>query len=176
MESRTSPAGRPGARRATFGPVAGAAVMATGIVSTGCHLVGAEVVSLVLLGVGGAGWALLVGIFLQHFLGAREQWRRESRTAASLTGVAATSVLGTRVVLLGWAAAGWVLLAVAAAGWVVLLPQVVRSLGRRVPGSAYLTCVATQSLGVLGATLAPATGVAWPLPVAVVLLVAGFGL
>lgn len=176
MESLTSPAGRPGARRATFGPVAGAAVMATGIVSTGCHLVGAEVVSLVLLGVGGAGWALLVGIFLQHFLGAREQWRRESRTAASLTGVAATSVLGTRVVLLGWAAAGWVLLAVAAAGWVVLLPQVVRSLGRRVPGSAYLTCVATQSLGVLGATLAPATGVAWPLPVAVVLLVAGFGL
>ncbi|WP_455567697.1 tellurite resistance/C4-dicarboxylate transporter family protein [Streptomyces diastaticus] len=176
MESLTSPAGRPGARRATFGPVAGAAVMATGIVSTGCHLVGAEVVSLVLLGVGGAGWALLVGIFLQHFLGAREQWRRESRTAASLTGVAATSVLGTRVVLLGWAAAGWVLLAVAAAGWVVLLPQVVRRLGRRVPGSAYLTCVATQSLGVLGATLAPATGVAWPLPVAVVLLVAGFGL
>ncbi|MFE0225413.1 hypothetical protein ACFW0U_32115, partial [Streptomyces albidoflavus] len=69
-----------------------------------------------------------------------------------------------------------VLLGVAAVSWVGLLPQVVRRLGRRVPGSAYLTCVATQSLGVLGATLAAATGVTWPLPVAVVLLVLGFGL
>ncbi|MBK3384949.1 hypothetical protein [Streptomyces sp. DEF147AK] len=95
--------------------MAGAAVMATGIVSVGCHLVGAEVLSRVLLGV-------------------------------------------------------------AAVSWVGLLPQVVRRLGRRVPGSAYLTCVATQSPGVLGATLAAATGVTWPLPVAVVLLVVGFGL
>ncbi|PAX84385.1 hypothetical protein CLM81_17010, partial [Streptomyces albidoflavus] len=91
--------------------MAGAAVTATGIVSVGCHLVGAEVLSRVLLGV-------------------------------------------------------------AAVSWVGLLPQVVR----RVPGSAYLTCGAGQSLGVLGATPAAATGVTWPLPVAVVLLAVGFGL
>ncbi|MFF8454403.1 tellurite resistance/C4-dicarboxylate transporter family protein [Streptomyces albidoflavus] len=156
--------------------MAGAAVMATGIVSVGCHLVGAEVVSRVLLGVAAVGWVVLVGVFLGHFFGEREQWWAESRTAASLTGVAGTAVVGTRSVLLGWTEVGWVLLGVAAASWVGLLPQVVRRLGRRVPGSAYLTCVATQSLGVLGATLAAATGVTWPLPVAVVLLVVGFGL
>ncbi|MGW4374443.1 tellurite resistance/C4-dicarboxylate transporter family protein [Streptomyces albidoflavus] len=159
-----------------IGPVAGAAVMATGIVSVGCHLVGAEVLSLVLLGVAAVGWVVLVGVFLGHFFGEREQWWAESRTAASLTGVAGTAVVGTRSVLLGWTTVGWVLLGVAAVSWVGLLPRVVRRLGRRVPGSAYLTCVATQSLGVLGATLAVATGVTWPLPVAVVLLVVGFGL
>ncbi|MEU6435256.1 tellurite resistance/C4-dicarboxylate transporter family protein [Streptomyces albidoflavus] len=159
-----------------IGPVAGAAVMATGIVSVGCHLVGAEVVSRVLLGVAAVGWVVLVGVFLGHFFGERERWWAESRTAASLTGVAGTAVVGTRSVLLGWTEVGWVLLGVAAVSWVGLLPQVVRRLGRRVPGSAYLTCVATQSLGVLGATLAAATGVTWPLPVAVVLLVVGFGL
>ncbi|MBV7254188.1 MULTISPECIES: tellurite resistance/C4-dicarboxylate transporter family protein [Streptomyces] len=156
--------------------MAGAAVMATGIVSVGCHLVGAEVVSRVLLGVAAVGWVVLVGVFLGHFFGEREQWWAESRTAASLTGVAGTAVVGTRSVLLGWTGVGWALLGVAAVSWVGLLPQVVRRLGRRVPGSAYLTCVATQSLGVLGATLAAATGVTWPLPVAVVLLVVGFGL
>ncbi|GAB7073760.1 tellurite resistance/C4-dicarboxylate transporter family protein [Streptomyces sp. S5] len=156
--------------------MAGAAVMATGIVSVGCHLVGAEVLSRVLLGVAAVGWVVLVGVFLGHFFGEREQWWAESRTAASLTGVAGTAVVGTRSVLLGWTGVGWALLGVAAVSWVGLLPQVVRRLGRRVPGSAYLTCVATQSLGVLGATLAAATGVTWPLPVAVVLLVVGFGL
>ncbi|MFE6596991.1 tellurite resistance/C4-dicarboxylate transporter family protein [Streptomyces albidoflavus] len=156
--------------------MAGAAVMATGIVSVGCHLVGAEVLSRVLLGVAAVGWVVLVGVFLGHFFGEREQWWAESRTAASLTGVAGTAVVGTRSVLLGWTEVGWALLGVAAVSWVGLLPQVVRRLGRRVPGSAYLTCVATQSLGVLGATLAAATGVTWPLPVAVVLLVVGFGL
>ncbi|MFF4608300.1 tellurite resistance/C4-dicarboxylate transporter family protein [Streptomyces albidoflavus] len=156
--------------------MAGAAVMATGIVSVGCHLVGAEVLSRVLLGVAAVGWVVLVGVFLGHFFGEREQWWAESRTAVSLTGVAGTAVVGTRSVLLGWTEVGWVLLGVAAVSWVGLLPQVVRRLGRRVPGSAYLTCVATQSLGVLGATLAAATGVTWPLPVAVVLLVVGFGL
>nr|WP_257721934.1 tellurite resistance/C4-dicarboxylate transporter family protein [Streptomyces sp. FR-008] len=150
--------------------------MATGIVSVGCHLVGAEVLSRVLLGVAAVGWVVLVGVFLGHFFGEREQWWAESRTAASLTGVAGTAVVGTRSVLLGWTEVGWALLGVAAVSWVGLLPQVVRRLGRRVPGSAYLTCVATQSLGVLGATLAAATGVTWPLPVAVVLLVVGFGL
>ncbi|MEV5218002.1 tellurite resistance/C4-dicarboxylate transporter family protein [Streptomyces albidoflavus] len=156
--------------------MAGAAVMATGIVSVGCHLVGAEVLSRVLLGVAAVGWVVLVGVFLGHFFGEREQWWAESRTAASLTGVAGTVVVGTRSVLLGWTEVGWALLGVAAVSWVGLLPQVVRRLGRRVPGSAYLTCVATQSPGVLGATLAAATGVTWPLPVAVVLLVVGFGL
>lgn len=155
MEARTAGAGVPGSRRPTTGPVAGAAVMATGIVSVGCHL---------------------VGVFLGHFFGERERWWAESRTAVSLTGVAGTAVVGTRSVLSGWTGVGWVLLGVAAVSWVGLLPQVVRRLGRRVPGSAYLTCVATQSLGVLGATLAAATGVTWPLPVAVVLLVVGFGL
>ncbi|MEY6568627.1 hypothetical protein AB8B12_27580, partial [Streptomyces sp. PGLac3x] len=81
-----------------------------------------------------------------------------------------------RTVLSGWTGAGVVLLGVAAVSWVGLLPQVVRRLGRRVPGSAYLTCVAPQSLGGLGATRAAATGVTWPLPGAVVLLVVGFGL
>ncbi|MEU2889007.1 hypothetical protein [Streptomyces albidoflavus] len=42
-----------------IGPVAGAAVMATGSVSVGCHLVGAEVLSRVLLGVAVAVWALV---------------------------------------------------------------------------------------------------------------------
>ncbi|MEV4259773.1 hypothetical protein AB0J52_41985, partial [Spirillospora sp. NPDC049652] len=80
---------------------------------------------------------------------------------AALTGVAATGVLGTRLTMAGGSGTGTALLVVAVLLWAVLLPAVLAHLGRRAPGAAYLVCVATQSLAVLAATLAPPLRAAW---------------
>ncbi|MFF6776769.1 tellurite resistance/C4-dicarboxylate transporter family protein [Streptomyces sp. NPDC012637] len=148
---------------AVLPPAAGAAVMATGILSVGLHLVGLEVVSLVAFGLSWVLWLVLAGDFAALFLSDRRSWEARADTPPALTAVAATSVLGVRCSLLGWGPAGLVLLALSAVAWVVLLPVVLRHLGRRMPGGAFLICVATEALVVLAGTLAPryGRGLAW---------------
>ncbi|MGW8328720.1 tellurite resistance/C4-dicarboxylate transporter family protein [Streptomyces sp. NPDC055897] len=142
-------------------PAAGAAVMATAIISIGLHLTGHEALSRVGLVLAGALWLLLAGDFLARFLGNRARWSGEADTPPALTAVAATTVLGTRLSALGWQTPAAALLALAAALWPVLLTAVVRHWQRRMPGAAFLVCVATQGLGVLAATLSLADGAAW---------------
>ncbi|MEY9870552.1 tellurite resistance protein TehA-like permease [Streptacidiphilus sp. MAP12-33] len=150
---------------ATLPPAAGSAVMATGIVSVGLHLVGPEGLSVALLVLGGAAWLVLAAAFVFRLLRDRSRWEAEADTPPALTAVAATTVLGTRVCLLG--SSGWRALAVAALvvavlAWTVLLPHVVRHWARHgMPGAVFLVCVATQGLAVLGATLAAALPVTW---------------
>ncbi|WP_279387912.1 tellurite resistance/C4-dicarboxylate transporter family protein [Streptacidiphilus pinicola] len=148
-------------------PAAGSAVMATGIVSVGLHLVGSEGLSVALLVLGCAAWLALAVDFGRRLLRQRDRWEHEADTPPALTAVAATTVLGTRVSLLG---AGRQPLAVAAllvavVTWAVLLPHVLRHWQRHgMPGAVFLVCVATQGLAVLGATLAvalPALWLAW---------------
>ncbi|MFB7463313.1 tellurite resistance/C4-dicarboxylate transporter family protein [Streptomyces sp. NPDC056224] len=135
-------------------PAAGAAVMAAGILSVGLHLTGHEVVSLVALVIAAALWLVLAADFASRLLGDRGRFRAEADTPAALTAVAATAVLGTRISLLGWQSAAAALLVLAAVIWPGLLLHVVRHWRRRLPGTAFLGCVATQGLAVLAAVLA----------------------
>jgi hypothetical protein len=135
-------------------PAAGACVMAAGILSVGLQLTGHEVVSLVALATGGTLWVLLAYNFVACLVGDRGRWRARADTPPALTGVAATTVLGTRVALLGQLSLAEALLALAAVACPYLLTSVVTHWQARVPGAAFLVCVAPQGVGVLAATLA----------------------
>ncbi|MEV7413911.1 tellurite resistance/C4-dicarboxylate transporter family protein [Streptomyces sp. NPDC089919] len=152
---------RPGRWWAELPPAAGAAVMATGILSVDLHLIGSELPSLAFFALAGLGWIVLAGEFLARLAGDRRRWRAEADTPPALTAVAATTVLGARCVQQGWTAAGYALLAPAALIWPVLLVSVLRRWHRGMPGSAFLVCVATQGLAVLAAALHRAGGPGW---------------
>ncbi|MFJ4619207.1 tellurite resistance/C4-dicarboxylate transporter family protein [Streptomyces sp. NPDC088812] len=150
-------------------PAAGAAVMATGILSIGLNLTGHDVLSLTALALAGAGWVALAVDSAVRLLRERERWRAEAGTPAGLTAVAATTVLGARISALGWQPLAEALLALAAVLWPVLLVEVMRHWERRMPGAVFLCCVATQGLAVLAATLARAEAEAWLARAALVL-------
>ncbi|SDD29595.1 Tellurite resistance protein TehA [Geodermatophilus telluris] len=139
-------------------PAAGAAVMSTGILSTATESAGLTVLSWLLLALAVAGGLVLGTHLVVRWATDRAGWLADAATPASLTGVAATTVIGGRVTAAGWTGPAWLLLAVAALLWVVLLPRVLRH--RQVPtvGGSFLVCVATQGLAVLSATLAGAAG------------------
>ncbi|GAA3953492.1 tellurite resistance/C4-dicarboxylate transporter family protein [Streptomyces marokkonensis] len=142
-------------------PAAGAAVMATGIVSVALHLTGHEILSRIALVLACAAWLTLAANFVYLLLVERAQWLTRAGTPGALTAVAATTVLGTRFSLLDRPLLAAALLALAALLWPVLLLLVVRHWGRRMPGAVFLGCVATEGLAVLGATLAAATTTPW---------------
>ncbi|MCX4883066.1 tellurite resistance/C4-dicarboxylate transporter family protein [Streptomyces sp. NBC_00847] len=150
-------------------PTAGAAVMATGVMSVGLHLTGYEALSRIALVLACVAWAGLVADFAARLVRDRERWLAEARTPGSLTAVAATAVLGARFSDLGRQTLAEALLALAAVLWRVLLVDVVRHWWHRMPGSVFLCCVATQGLAVLGATLAAAETTAWLTHAALVL-------
>jgi tellurite resistance protein TehA-like permease len=150
-------------------PAAGAAVLATGILSIGLHLTGYETLSRVALVLACAAWLALAADFVARLVRERERWLTEAGTPAAPTAVAATTVLGARFSALGWQGLAEALLALAAVLWPVLLVLVVRRWGPRMPGAVFLGCVATQGLAVLGAALAVAEGSAWLAHAALVL-------
>jgi tellurite resistance protein TehA-like permease len=150
-------------------PAAGAAVMATGIVSMGLHLTGYEFLSRVALVLAGVAWIGLAGDFVVRLLWDRARWVAEAETPGALTAVAATTVLGTRISALGRQSLAEALLALSALLWPVLIVLVVGHWKRRMPGAVFLACVATQGLAVLGATLAAGESVAWLAHIALVL-------
>jgi tellurite resistance protein TehA-like permease len=143
--------------------------MATGIVSVGLHLAGAETVSRVALAMACIAWLALAADFVLRLVGERRRWVTEAESPAALTAVAATAVLGTRIAALGRQTLAEALLALAALLWPVLLVLVIRHWKRRMPGSVFLCCVATQGLAVLAATLAAAESTAWLARTALVL-------
>jgi len=155
-------------------PAAGAAVMATGIVSVGLRLTEHLVLSRIALVLACAAWVGLAADFGVRLVRDRERWWADARRPQSLTAVAATTVLGTRFSLAGRPTLAEALLALAAVLWPVLLVEVVRNWERRMPGSVFLCCVATEGLAVLGATLAGAEATAWLAHTALVLF--GLGL
>ena len=150
-------------------PAAGAAVMATGIISVGLSLTGYETLSRIALVLAGAAWLALAADFVARLVRDRARWLAEAGTPGALTAVAATTVLGTRLSALGWLGPAEALLALAAVLWPGLLIVVVRHWRRRMPGAVFLGCVATQGLAVLGATLAAAVGTEWLAHAALVL-------
>ncbi|MEV7343182.1 tellurite resistance/C4-dicarboxylate transporter family protein [Streptomyces sp. NPDC093544] len=150
-------------------PAAGAAVMATGIVSVGLHLTGYETLSRAALALASAAWLALAADFAVRLVRDRTRWAAEASTPPGLTAVAATTILGLRLSALGWQELAEALLALSAVLWPVLLFVVVRHWSRRMPGGVFLVCVATQGLSVLGATLAAAVGADWLAHAALVL-------
>ncbi|MER6954859.1 tellurite resistance/C4-dicarboxylate transporter family protein [Streptomyces sp. NPDC000618] len=171
-----SPARPSPAPRSPFGlwwarrqPAAGAAVMATAILSVGLHLTDYETLSRVALALAGAAWVALAADFVVRLLRERERWLAEAGTPGALTAVAATAVLGTRVCVLGRQTLAEALLALSAVLWPLLLATVVRRWRRRMPGAVFLACVATQGLALLGAVLAKAEAAAWLAHTALVL-------
>ncbi|MFF2550834.1 tellurite resistance/C4-dicarboxylate transporter family protein [Nocardia sp. NPDC058058] len=154
-------------------PAAGAFVMATGILSVGLHLTDFEPLSRIALAVAGVVWVLLAVDFATRLLWDHSRWETESDTPPALTAVAATTVLGTRITLLGWHAVAVGLLVIAALVWPVLLVSVLRHWNRRMPGAAFLVCVSTQGLAVLGSTLALAHAADWLMPAALIFFILG---
>ncbi|MEV4447628.1 tellurite resistance/C4-dicarboxylate transporter family protein [Streptomyces mirabilis] len=150
-------------------PGAGAAILATGIISIGLEQTGYEILSRIVLALAAVGWLGLAAAFVVRLLRERERWLTEAGTPSALTAVAATTVLGTRLVTLGWEVPAEALLALSAALWPGLLLLVVRQWRPRMPGAVFLGCVATQGLAVLGATLAAATHTDWLAHTALVL-------
>ncbi|WP_371552827.1 tellurite resistance/C4-dicarboxylate transporter family protein [Streptomyces sp. NBC_00554] len=150
-------------------PAAGAAVMASSIVSVGLHLTGYETLSRIALVLAAAAWLALAADFVVRLVRERTRWAAEAGTPAGLTAVAATAVLGTRLSALGWQEVAEALLALSAVLWPVLLFVVVRHWKRRMAGGVFLVCVATESLAVLAATLAAAVGTDWLAHAALVL-------
>ncbi|AQS67976.1 tellurite resistance/C4-dicarboxylate transporter family protein [Streptomyces pactum] len=163
MSSGTSPASSHPLRAwwAQRPPAAGAAVMATGILSVALHLTGHEILSRIALVLACAAWLTLAANFVYLLLVERARWVTRAGTPGALTAVAATTVLGTRFSLFGWSPLAVALLVLAALLWPGLLALVVTHWGRRIPGAVFLGCVATEGLAVLGATLAAATSTAW---------------
>ncbi|MEU9476411.1 tellurite resistance/C4-dicarboxylate transporter family protein [Streptomyces sp. NPDC048191] len=157
-------------------PAAGAAVMATGILSVGLHLTGAETLSRVALALTCVAWAALAADFVLRLLGDRRRWAADAGSPGALTAVAATAVLGTGFATLGGRTLAAALLALAALLWPALLVLVVWHWRRRMPGSVFLCCVATQGLAVLAATLAAAERTAWLAHTALVLFWLGLAL
>ncbi|MEU3282717.1 tellurite resistance/C4-dicarboxylate transporter family protein [Streptomyces antibioticus] len=157
-------------------PAAGAAVMATGILSIALHLAGHEGLSRVMLALAGAGWVGLAADFVLRLVRERKRWLSEASTPGGLTAAAATTVLGTRLSTLGWPVPAEALLAVAAVLWPVLLLRVIRHWTRRMPGAVFLCCVATEGLAVQAATLAAEELTEWLAHAALVLFWLGLAL
>jgi tellurite resistance protein TehA-like permease len=142
-------------------PEAGAAVMATGIVSAVARSHGFETVSRALLVVTAALWAALGALFAAGLTyDGRRRWR-EAHQPAALTAVAGTAVLGSRLTLLGWSWAGWALLVVAAVTCVPLAWFVLRGLRAPSTGASFLLVVAPQSVAVLAAEIAVCHRLKW---------------
>ncbi|MFG2635540.1 hypothetical protein ACGFX8_16815 [Streptomyces sp. NPDC048362] len=150
-------------------PAAGAAVMATAIVSVGLRLAGAETLSLAALTVAALSWLALAADFVLRLVRERRRWMAEARSTEALNAVAATTVLGTGISMLGRQTPAEALLALAALLWPVLLVLALRHWERRMPGAVFLCCVATQGLAVLAATLGAAERTAWLAHTALVL-------
>ncbi|MEV4259577.1 hypothetical protein AB0J52_41005, partial [Spirillospora sp. NPDC049652] len=66
------------------GPVFGAEVMATGILSAGLHLAGSEVLSVALLVLAALLWVLLCALFAERLLREPRRWRDEASVPAAL--------------------------------------------------------------------------------------------
>ncbi|MER5474477.1 tellurite resistance/C4-dicarboxylate transporter family protein [Streptomyces sp. NPDC002685] len=150
-------------------PAAGAAVLATGIISIGLHLTDHEALSRIALVLASLAWLGLAADFVVRLMRDRERWTRQAGTPAGLTAVAASTVLGTRFSELGWQGLAEALLALSAALWPILLLAVVRHWRHRMAGGVFLVCVATQGLSVLGSTIATAVGPDWLTHAALVL-------
>jgi len=167
MTQATPPAGLAGMHPAYF-----ALVMATGIVSLACELLGLHAVAVALfalnLGFYPVLWGLTIARVIRHRDRVRADLVHHGRAVGFLTTVAATCVLGSQCLVVGasvtaalalWIA-GIVLWAILIYGVFALLTVKAEkpSLAEGINGGWLISVVAAQSVSVLGAQLAPHLG------------------
>lgn len=154
----------------TLNPGYFALVMATGIVSIGMSYSGVDLVSMSLLWIAGAAYVVLVILTGWRLFAFRAEligdFTDPSRSFGFLTFVAASNVLGTRLVIAGHHEPALVLLIVGWLCWVVLgylipwtavLGRAHRPVLPNANGTWFIWVVASQSVAVLAAALQPAT-------------------
>jgi tellurite resistance protein TehA-like permease len=154
-------------------PAVGAEVMATGIVSVGLSLDGQQVLSRVVLALAAAIWITLAALAPLRAVRDPVAFRADARAPIALNAAVATSVLGTRFMLLGWAWAGIAALVVAFAFWLALIRPALAGLKVPTVGASLLLAVTPGSLSALAASVARAEHERWLLIAAFVLLALG---
>jgi tellurite resistance protein TehA-like permease len=159
---------RADAQLETLSPSYFALVMATGIVSIGCHLLGLGALATVLFAINicayVALWALTALRIVRYPRAFLADLTDHGRAMGFLTTVAGTGVLGSQVILLGHSyAIATGLLVAAVVLWVLLTYTIFTaltikrekpSLAEGISGTWLLAVVATQSIAVLVALLA----------------------
>src|SRR4051794_38732118 len=105
--------------------------MSLGILSVCTAQDGLPAASLTVLALGSAGWLGLAALFVQRLAVDRARFRADARTPGALTAVAATAVLGGRVLTLGGGLVAAALLALSTVLWFGLLPLALAHLPRR---------------------------------------------
>ena len=159
---------------ATLFPGYFALVMATGIVSIACQLLGHPRTARLLLCANLVFYAVLVVLTVARAIGFPRRLLADlgdhARGSGFFTLVAATNVLGSQCLrVAGWRGAAELLLAVGIALWVLImysffLAVIVRekkpTLGQGINGAWLLATVSTQSVAVLAASLVEPFG--WP--------------
>jgi hypothetical protein len=127
--------------------------MSTAVLSVASAGAGMGVLSWVLLAIALAAEFVLGIALVTRLVADRSSWLADARTPGSLTGVAATAVIGSRLASIGWEPAAWLCLAVGALLWSVLMPLVLRHWRVPTVGVSFLVCVATEGLAALLATV-----------------------
>ncbi|XRQ14311.1 tellurite resistance/C4-dicarboxylate transporter family protein, partial [Actinomadura welshii] len=156
---------------ATLNPGYFAFVMGTGIISIGVWNHGLTALSTVMLWIAAAGYAILVGLTLWRAVAFRAELKTEftdpGRGFGFFTFVAATNVLGTRLVTADQKGIAFALLVVGCLAWIVLgyvvpwtavLGRAERPLIAGANGTWFIWVVASQSVAVLSAVLEPVAG------------------
>ncbi len=152
----------------TVNPGYFALVMASGIVSIAMRHQQAIVLSVLLLWVAAIAYAVLLTVSAARIIFFRHDFRADlfdsGRAFGFFTFVAATNVLGTRLVIDGHNAIAFVLLMVGTLAWLVLgylvpwtavLSTAERPVVQRANGTWFIWVVASQSVAVLAAVLQP---------------------
>jgi tellurite resistance protein TehA-like permease len=148
-------------------------VMGSGIVSIDLYSDHQWVLSAIMLWFAAGAWLLLAVVLGARLVDQRDRFAREASSPASLTGIAGTAVLGTRLAMQDYHVAAVALLAVSGLGWALLLMPVLRHWKTPTLGISFVLCVATEGLAVLGATLAITYRAGWLVSTAVAVLVLG---
>jgi tellurite resistance protein TehA-like permease len=160
------------ARLEELSPSYFAFVMATGIVSIDCHLLGLEPLAIPLFAVAAAGYLVLWVLYALRFARFRERFLSDvtdhKRAPGFLTVVAGTAVLGADTLLIAKNfSIAVILLAIAGGLWLLLTYTIFTALmikrekptlAESISGSWLLTVVATQSIAVLIALVSPHWG------------------
>jgi tellurite resistance protein TehA-like permease len=154
---------------ATLHPAYFALVMATGIVSIACHLVGLRAMAVALFGLNVAAFAVLWVLTIVRLVRFRDRVAADfldhGRAVGFFTTVAATCVLGSQALIVAdlWRAAAW-LWAAGIVLWagvtysvfsILTLKREKPSLAEGINGGWLVAVVAAQSVSVLGSQLAP---------------------
>ncbi len=149
-----------------------ALVMASGILSTGTHLQGHRILSVILLGICVTSFVTLLALNVWRLLAYRravaEDFVRPDRAFGFFTFVAGTNVLGVRLGLDGHhQATAWLLVAAGSlwlvlgyvVPWTAVLGPQTRPVVATANGTWFIWVVASQSVAVAAADLEPVVGV-----------------